>query len=321
MLTKNKLLQENKIIHDVLNCEAKDCNGLNDFQQLQSQDQIAIPHVGISRYRHPIIIQYPDGTLRTHDAETTMNVDLSPLKTGINMSRLCRILQDETEHTPLTKDQLKKIVEKIRLELRDNPDEALLHQAEVKTSFFYADKQPSLKSGLWGWQYYPVTLRGKWNDGQFQFSMELTYEYSSTCPCSLSMAKQYERDFVEGKTTEGTGVAVAHGQRSELKATVLLKDHVTFSIHDLIELLREAIPTETQSMVKRPDEQAFAILNGSYPMFVEHASRSLSKTLNKAQDIKDWMVTLSHFESLHSHNAMAKIAKENGTYSKILSYL
>jgi GTP cyclohydrolase I len=87
-----------------------------------------------------------------------------------------------------------------------------------------------------------------------------------------------------------------------------------FFIEDFISLLRYAIPTETQSLVKRVDEQAFAILNGAHPMFVEHASRRMAKTLNAQEFILDWIASFEHYESLHSHNAAAVIYKgiENG---------
>ncbi|MAX67381.1 MAG: GTP cyclohydrolase, partial [Halobacteriovoraceae bacterium] len=59
---------------------------------------------------------------------------------------------------------------------------------------------------------------------------------------------------------------------------------------------------------------AFAILNGTHPMFVEHATKRVSKVLNAQEYIKDWLVELEHIESLHSHNAAAVIYKgvENG---------
>ena len=44
---------------------------------------------------------------------------------------------------------------------------------------------------------------------------------------------------------------------------------------DLIDLCAAAMPTETQVMVKREDEQAFAELNGANPIFVEDAVRLL----------------------------------------------
>jgi GTP cyclohydrolase I len=128
------------------------------------------------------------------------------------------------------------------------------------------------------------------------------------------MAKQYEREYAAGTITEGSGIGVPHSQRSNMKCKVKLDPKASFFIEDLIDLLRVAIPTETQSLVKRVDEQAFAILNGAHPMFVEHASKSTYKILNSDQRILDWIVQLEHLESLHSHNAAAVIFKgvQNG---------
>ena len=71
----------------------------------------------------------------------------------------------------------------------------------------------------------------------------------------------------------------------------------------------EALKTETQVMVKREDEQAFAELNGAYPKFVEDAARLLFAELDKNQSVVDFQVSCAHLESLHSHDAVAVIQK------------
>ena len=61
--------------------------------------------------------------------------------------------------------------------------------------------------------------------------------------------------------------------------------------------------------MKRVDEQAFAILNGENPMFVEHATRRLAAVLNQEPKVLDWVCSVEHWESLHSHNAIGVISK------------
>ncbi len=58
-------------------------------------------------------------------------------------------------------------------------------------------------------------------------------------------------------------------------------------------------------MVKREDEQAFAELNGSNPIFVEDAVRLLCASLEGEARIGDFRVVASHQESLHSHDAVS----------------
>lgn len=294
----------------VLDCEVKDTSGLNDFQKLPDQDRIAIPKVGINRFRIPLNFIHKNGEIMNHDCHASMYVNLVPGKTGINMSRLCSILTDQGQKQSVDLSFLNKIIERYQDELRDNKNEKPLQKAFIKLKFNYPVKQRSLKSDNWGWQYYECEIEATETCNYIKVS----YEYSSTCPCSLSMAKQYEMEYQAGKIKEGSGVGAAHAQRSQAQVKVSIKKDSKFHIEDLIELLRIALPTETQSLVKRVDEQAFAILNGANPMFVEHASKRLYKVLNENSEILDWVANIEHFESLHSHNAAAVIFKgvENG---------
>lgn len=306
---------KSKVVEDILDCNSKDESGLNDFQKLPTEDLIAIPRVGITRYRLPIELTNKFGVTRSHDCEASMYVNLDANKNGVSMSRLCTILQSTAGTEKMNANFFQDVLRRYRIELADEGDKELIGEACLNLRFKYPVKQKSLKSDNWGWQYYPVSFKAKdTKDGGFEFFMTITYEYSSTCPCSLSMAKQYEREFAEGKTDEGVGIGVPHSQRSSLNCTVKVDTTQDFYIEDLIMILKQAIPTETQSLVKRVDEQAFAILNGSHPMFVEHATKRVSKVLNSQEVILDWLVELEHIESLHSHNAAAVIYKgvENG---------
>jgi GTP cyclohydrolase I len=78
---------------------------------------------------------------------------------------------------------------------------------------------------------------------------------------------------------------------------------------DLIEAARAAVPTETQVMVKREDEQAFAELNAANPIFVEDAVRLFTAALQADARITDFRVIASHQESLHSHDAVSVLTE------------
>ena len=62
-------------------------------------------------------------------------------------------------------------------------------------------------------------------------------------------------------------------------------------------------------MVKREDEQAFAELNGVHVKFVEDAARLLYEQLTDDDRIVDFRIVCSHFESLHSHDAVASLVR------------
>jgi GTP cyclohydrolase I len=74
------------------------------------------------------------------------------------------------------------------------------------------------------------------------------------------------------------------------------------------------VPTETQVMVKREDEQAFAELNAANPIFVEDAARLFCEALRADARIGDFRVVASHQESLHSHDAVSLLT-EGATFA------
>jgi GTP cyclohydrolase I len=74
-------------------------------------------------------------------------------------------------------------------------------------------------------------------------------------------------------------------------------------------MARRAVPTETQVMVKREDEQAFAELNAAHPIFVEDAARLFAAQFLADPRIGDFRVLASHQEVAHSHDAVSLLTE------------
>ena len=90
---------------------------------------------------------------------------------------------------------------------------------------------------------------------------------------------------------------------------VQLSEQAEMPIEDLQRHCLTALQTETQVMVKREDEQAFAEMNGASIKFVEDAARLVYEQLDADPRIEDFEVACAHLESLHSHDAVSMIAK------------
>jgi len=101
---------------------------------------------------------------------------------------------------------------------------------------------------------------------------------------------------------------VPHSQRSKARVTLEEVEGRKIWIEDIHALCLRALQTETQVMVKREDEQAFAELNGAYLKFVEDAARLLYQVFDADKRIADFRIACSHLESLHSHDAVSVIA-------------
>lgn len=253
---------------------------------------VPIQQVGISGFKIPLKYPRPDGELLTLETSVDGYVGLEAGKKGINMSRIMRSFYD-FEDGVFHPDKLEEVLEMYREELDTKT-------AYLRLSFNYPIKQKSLRSGLEGYQYYTVSIEGtKDVDDHFRKFMHLDFEYSSACPCSYELSEH---------ARENREVAsIPHSQRSVANLTVELNEEIF--IEDLVNHCQEALMTETQVMVKREDEQAFAEMNGAYQKFVEDAARLLYEQLNDEERIHDFVIRCTHMESLHSHDAVSRICK------------
>jgi GTP cyclohydrolase I len=253
---------------------------------------VPIQQVGISNFRLPLSFRKRSGESISLETSVDAYVSLDVDKKGINMSRLMRSFYKFKDEV-IDLDVLDYILKVYRKDLDSQSSYVML-------SFNYPLIVDSLRSGLEGYQYYNVAIEGQSDEkGNIRKFMHLTFEYSSACPCSFELAEHARetRDIA----------AIPHSQRSEAYITVEMGDNIY--VEDLIELAREALVTETQVMVKREDEQAFAEMNGAYQKFVEDAARLLYDKLNETDAIKDFLARCVHMESLHSHDAVSRICK------------
>ncbi len=252
-----------------------------------------LQHVGISNFRLPIKFHSRDNGDLTLETSVTGTVSLEAGKKGINMSRIMRSFYKHAEKT--------FSFEVIEAALKDYIADLDSFDARIQMRFSYPMKIKSLRSGLEGFQFYDIALELVERDGTHRKFMHLDYVYSSTCPCSLELSEH-------ARQSRGQ-LATPHSQRSVARLSVEVLGEDCLWFEDLIDLARQAVPTETQVMVKREDEQAFAELNAANPIFVEDAARLFCEGLQKDERIGDFRVIASHQESLHSHDAVSVLTE------------
>ena len=275
--------------------------GLPDLQNgpasLIVGSKALIQHVGISNFRLPIRYHSRDSAGKggdlTLETSVTGTVSLEAEKKGINMSRIMRSFYAHAE-----RDFSFEVIEHA---LDDYKRDLGSFDARIQMRFSFPARVHSLRSGLNGWQYYDIAMELVDRAGVRKKIMHLDYVYSSTCPCSLELAEHARR--------ERGQLATPHSQRSVARISVEVLDGRCLWFEDLIDLARAGVPTETQVMVKREDEQAFAELNAANPIFVEDAARSFCAQLLADPRIGDFRVLASHQESLHSHDAVSLLTQ------------
>ncbi|WP_085835750.1 GTP cyclohydrolase FolE2 [Aquimixticola soesokkakensis] len=257
-----------------------------------------IQHVGISNFRLPIRYRTRAGGDLVLETSVTGTVSLEAEKKGINMSRIMRSFYKHAEN--------RFSLETIEAALDDYKSDLDSFDARIMMRLSFPAKVQSLRSNLAGYQYYNIALELVEQAGVRKKILHLDYVYSSTCPCSLELSEH-------ARQTRGQ-LATPHSQRSVARISVEVPKGPILWFEDLIDLCRAAVPTETQVMVKREDEQAFAELNAANPIFVEDAARLFAQALEAEQRVRDFRVVASHQESLHSHDAVS-VLTEGATFA------
>ena len=260
---------------------------------------VEIQQVGIHNFRLPLKYKTRDNGIIELETKVTGTVSLEAHKKGINMSRIMRSFYEFKNDT--------FSIDKLETVLAAYKDKLKAFDSKIALKFSYPIIQKSLRSDNAGYQYYDVTLEGDLNkEGKLKKIIHFDFVYSSACPCSYELA-EYARKY-RNKAT------VSHSQRSVTRISIEFDDMVW--IEDLQEMCAKALMTETQVVVKREDEMAFAELNGSYLKFVEDAARLLYELLSGDNRIKDFRIICSHQESLHSHDAISVMLAPNSSFSR-----
>ena len=263
---------------------------------------VAIHQVGIHNFKLPLNFKRKDGSTIQLETSITGTVSLEAHKKGINMSRIMRTFY-EYKKNDFTLGTLVDILHSYKKKLNS-------FDANIQAKISYPIEQVSLRSNNIGFQYYDIILECDIDENDnINKIIHFDFVYSSSCPCSYELSEHARK--YRNVTT------VPHSQRSV--ARVSIKADETIWFEDIRDLMVNALKTETQVIVKREDEQAFAELNGSYLKFVEDAVRLIYEQLIKEKIIIDFKIICSHQESLHSHDAIAVLVKgiKNGFDYKV----
>lgn len=281
----------------------------------------ALDWVGMSGIEVPVLLKDSQGQIYRTAARASSFVSLENSESrGIHMSRLFKELQDSLSQSALDFPLLSKVLKNFLV-----THEGLSQKAKVELNFQALVQRKALKSDNQGWRTYPVKISAELTrNREPRFYLETVVTYSSTCPASAALSRQLIQENFKGQfhqrdldfkdvydflgTTKGI-VATPHAQRSEARVRVEVLAGSNFSFENLIELIEEALQTPVQTLVKREDEQEFALRNGQNLMFCEDAARRVQAVLMKETSVLDFVAQMKHLESLHPHDAVSFVSR------------
>ena len=297
-------------------------SSLKDIDVAQTKMAGAIPlhRVGMSNIECPVVIQHADGSTVQALGRIDAFVSLDQPQKGIHMSRLYLMVEARLATSPLSPELLGDIAKEFI-----KTHAGISETAHVSVNFDLLLNRPALLSDNSGWRRYPVTLWATVN-GKETYGADLTVSYSSTCPCSAALSRQLiQNKFLEAFADKanlqkdeiaqwlGKEEAIAgtpHGQRSEGRVQLELKSPLKSLafLTQTIDALEGQLKTPLQTAVKRADEQEFARLNAANLMFAEDAARRMHHAVTGLNLFSGTAVEAVHLESLHPHDAVAKVA-------------
>ncbi|RMH93055.1 GTP cyclohydrolase I FolE2 [Lysobacter pythonis] len=241
---------------------------------------------------------------------------------GIHMSRLYLKLQQVLPSARLDDANLRALMRGLI-----DSQEGIAQRARLVLRFDQLLERPALISANRGWKRYPVELALEAEEDALRAWLRVEVEYSSTCPASAALSRELNAEAFAAEFGEGVveadavrdwlaskaGLAATpHAQRSVATVRVALREGFEdLPLQALVDALEAALGTPVQTAVKREDEQAFARANAENLMFCEDAARRVGATLAALPWLAAWEASVAHLESLHAHDAVARLSGRN----------
>ena len=289
-----------------------------DVAKQKSSYPAAIQRVGLENVELPVNVQW-GGEVQKVMAQADVLVSLKdPLLRGIHMSRLYLALYHFSKTKNLNQTTIKELIKTCVESQKEISDGGRIH-IKWKSSI----QKKALKSAHTGVQVYSCFYTADAEENPTTdpvVTLGARVIYSSTCPCSASLARsliqnQFKKEgknlsyeeVIEWLGRQSSIAGTPHAQRST--ADFKIRSDKDLCLPSLIEGVEKALATPVQGAVKREDEQQFARLNSQNLMYSEDAVRKIKAYFESQEDIKDYHIKVRHLESLHPFDTSAVIHK------------
>lgn len=266
---------------------------MKDVQKTEPVYKLPVFRVGIQNLKLPIkLLQKEDNGVQHTVADVDCFVDLDRNAKGTHMSRISSGLQKFIDDQ-LSSKQLEIIAEYIRVKC-----EAKTCELVYKFPYFLVKKAPVSKQ--FGIVHYNTCFKIVKTETTSVFSFNVEITSTSLCPCS--------KEISEGG---------AHNQRSKILITCIPKQRHWVWIEDIIDIAEKASSCQIYSVLKREDEKYVTDEAYNNPKFVEDMVREIYYAMEYLNDIEHFDIQVANEESIHIHNAYARMYKGEEIYKHI----
>lgn len=302
-----------------------------DRQEEAPDVRLSLGRVGVSRVRRIVRLNV-DGKERVFNGEFAMVADLAPDKAGVHMSRFNEILEEAALDVLARGEGSARIENVVEAIAREIVRGQRAIRADVRLRAEFGLERWTPVSGKRGEETYTLVGIAHADADGTRRVVGIEAEGMTACPCAQLMVREhslhelleagFSRDDAE-RALDALPVAT-HNQRG--RGSVLLGSlHPESEIvraEDLVEIVENAMSSETYDLLKRPDE--FFVVNKAHhnPKFVEDVVRGiLARSLDVYADFGDetfLSATQTNYESIHKHDAFAEACGTFGEFREEL---
>jgi GTP cyclohydrolase IV len=302
-----------------------------DRQSEEPEHRLSLSRVGVAKIKRIIRLTLRDRKVPLN-AEFSMVADLQPDRAGVHMSRFSELLEEVlldvlARGEPAT--TVEELVERVAREIVVS-QRALRADVRVRAEFGLERWTPV--SGKRSQETYTIIGIAHADEHTTHRAVGVEAEGMTACPCAQSMVREHShRELLEaGFSNEEADRALnalpvaTHNQRG--RGSVLIgspaERAAEIRAEDLVELVENAMSSETYDLLKRPDE--LFVVNKAHhnPRFVEDVVRSiLAGALSMYSDFPDETfvaATQLNYESIHKHDAFAEAFGTFGEFRREL---
>jgi GTP cyclohydrolase I len=257
---------------------------MQDIQKYPAKVPVPVDRVGVRGVSLPLVVRDRAAGRQHTVARVDLGVDLPADFKGTHMSRFIEALEDFNEE--LDYQSLRRLLEDVRTRL-----EARRAYISLEFPYFITKRAPG--TGSLGRMSYVCRLTGELGGeeekGGPEFLLEVDVPIMTVCPCSKAIS------------AEG-----AHSQRAVVRIAVRMKGFIW--IEDFVDMAEAAGSSPVYTLLKREDEKFVTEQAFANPAFVEDVVRLVAQRLAGHSLVASFCVEVESFESIHAHNAFARIA-------------
>ncbi len=250
-----------------------------DIQNSPSPVAMAIDRVGVKDLVVPLTVREMGGGRQSTVASMKLSVDLPACFKGTHMSRFSEAVESWDKHLTY---------ESLRAFLSDLKERLAAERAFVSLRFAYFMRKASPVSGRSALQSYECEITGERNGMTYDLSLTVITPVMTVCPCSKAISD------------EG-----AHSQRALV--TIKARHKGLVWIEELVDMAERSASSPVYPLLKREDEKYVTEISFANPLFVEDVARRAADKLQRHKHIDVFRVDVESLESIHAHNAFARI--------------